>query len=207
MSESKAVTVVSERPPLAPRMLAGGILGADLGLFVLIAGTASGGDAAMVLFFASIPTIGLAGIAALATYIIQRRNSALNRLGRDLSNLSSLMERRLIGEEDYHVLKQRIIDDYRPQRLNTSAIVRSASWTGLIVSFALLLVAGASTWAPVAAFFGVLTMSGIGGAILGAAGTHIMHRIQSQQPNPGLPAGEPVEWQALGTRQALPSKK
>ncbi|MBN1427740.1 MAG: hypothetical protein JXB07_05095 [Anaerolineae bacterium] len=208
MSENKAITVVSEQPPLAPRALAGGIIGADLGLFAFIAGNVDGGSAVLALLFTSIPALGLAGIVALAGYIIQQRHGSLRRLNQDLSNLNSLMGRRLIDEDDYNVLKRRIIDDYQPQQMNIHSIARPALWTALVASLIPLMLAGASVWSPVGGgFLASMLLPGMGGAAIGAVGTNVAHRLQSRRSHPELPAGEPVEWQALGTRQSLPLKK
>jgi hypothetical protein len=207
MSENKAVTVVTEPPPLAPRALAGAILGADLGLFAFIGAHASYGSTVLGFLFTLIPAAGMAGVVALAAYIIQQRRGSLSRLNRDLTNLNSLMGRRLIDEEDYLMLKRRVIDDYQPQQLNVSSIVKPALWAALMTSLTLLTLAGASMWAPVQSFFASMILPAIGGAAVSVVGTNIVHRLRWPRQHPELPSGEPVEWQALGTRPSLPSKK
>jgi hypothetical protein len=207
MSEDRAITVISERPPLAPRALAGGIVGADLGLFIFVAVSSSAENAVLALLFTMVPAIGLAGIAALTAYILQQRRGSLSRLNQDLSHLNSLMERRLINDEDYHMLKRRVIDDYQPQRMSVHSILTPALWTALVASLIPLTIAGSLAWAPVQAFLTAMLLPGAVGAASGAVGTSIIHRLQSYRRHAELPSGKPVEWQALGTRQSVPLLK
>lgn len=207
MSENRAITVVSERPPLTSPALAGAIVGADLGLFAFIGAHASFGSSLLGLLFTLVPAAGMAGVVALAAYIIQQRRGSLSRLNRDLTNLNSLMERRLINEEDYVMLKRRVIDDYQPQQLSVSSIVKPALWAALMTSFTLLTLAGASMWAPVQTFFASMILPAIGGAGVSIIGTNILHRLQWPRQHPELPSGEPAGWQPLGTRPSLPSKR
>lgn len=207
MSENKAITVVTERPPLAPRALAGAVLGADLGLFAFVASDISRGSALLLLLFTLIPAAALAGIVATTAYIIQQRRGSLSRLNRDLTNLNSLIERRLINEEDYLMLKRRVIDDYQPQRLDVPSIVKPALWTALMTSLIPLTLVSVSIPAPVQTFFAAMLLPAIGGAAMGVIGTNILHRLQWHRQRPELLAGEPTEWQALGTRASLPVKK
>lgn len=203
MSEDRAITVISARPPLAPRALAGGIIGADLGLFIFVAIQASAESAVSALLFTLIPAIGLAGVVALAAYIIQQRRGSLSRLNRDLSHLNSMIERRLISEEDYLMLKRRVIDDYRPQRMNVYSIITPAFWTALSASVIPLAIAGSMSVGPVQAFLTAMLLPAAVGAASGVVGTNIIHRLESRRQRPDLPAGEPAEWQALGARQPL----
>lgn len=207
MSEKKAITVVTERPSPVSPALVGGILGADLGLFAFIANYASAGSVLIGLLVTLLPSVAVAGITALVAYIIQQRRGSLSRLNRDLINLNSLMQRRLINEEDYQMLKERIINDYQPQRFESSSILKPALWAGLVTSLTILSLGGASIWAPVQIFFASMLLPGMGGAAAGVIGTGILHQFQWHRVRPELPAGEPTQWQALGTRQSLPEKK
>lgn len=161
-----------------------------------------------VLLITLIPTLGAAGVVALAAYIVQQRRGSLSRLNRDLLSLNSLMERRLISEEDYLALKQRVINDYQPQRLNVPSIAKPALWAALVASLMTLAIFGTSVstlyvLAPFPTSFVWMLLVGAGGALGGAVSTNVVHRLLSPQRHPELPAGEPAEWQALGTHQPL----
>lgn len=213
MSEDRAITVISERPPLASRALAGGILGASLGLFIFTATISPYGFAVPLLLITAIPAVGLGGVVALAAYIIQQRRGSLSRLNQDLIHLNSLMERRLINEDDYQMLKRRVLDDYQPQRMNIHNILKPAWWAGLVASLIPLIIIplsiiSTSPWmAPIQGFIASMLLPGVGGAALGVVGTNIIHRLQAGRRHPKLPSGELTEWQALGTRQPLPLPK
>jgi hypothetical protein len=138
MADKGAITVVTKRPPLAPPAAAGGLLGAELGLIV---GTLSQSYIPIAVIL--VPTLLGAGITALAAYAIQQRRGSLRRLNRDLLQISSMSERGLIDGDEFHRLKTRIIDDYQPQRVVASRIVKPALWGALVSGFVVSLVIAA----------------------------------------------------------------
>jgi hypothetical protein len=207
MSEQKAITVVSKRPPMVPRVLAGGILGADIGLYVYAVAAAQYATSAGPLLIATlISASGMAAMAALAAYFVQWRRGSIRRLNRDLIAISSMAERRLIDEDEYHQLKTRLIDTYQPQRTDAGRIVRPALWGALAGSFVPLLLAGAFVWAPIPFFLMALLIPGGLGAITVAGVTEAVYwlgRLNASQ----LPSGEPADWVPLGSGASRLLKK
>jgi hypothetical protein len=198
MADKGAITVVSKRPPLAPSAAAGGLLGADLGMIV---STLAQNYVPIAVIL--IPTLLGAGITALAAYVIQQRRGSLRRLNRDLLQINSMSERGLIDGDEYHNLKTRIIDDYRPQRVAASRIIKPTLWGALVSGSVLSLFIGAGYLALNGFFLGLFGFGAVG-ALLAAGGTTLAHQIQLHSQQRELPSGEPVGWQALGTRHSLP---
>jgi hypothetical protein len=147
-----------------------------------------------------------AGITALAAYAIQQRRGSLRRLNRDLLQISSMSERGLIDGDEYHSLKTRIIDDYQPQRMAASRIVKPALWGALISGFVVSLVIAAG-YLPLNGFLMGLFGTSTAGALLAAGGTTIAHQFRVRGQLAELRSGEPTGWQALGTRHPLPPRE
>ncbi len=203
MSGNRALTVVSQRPPLAPRALAGGMLGAGLSVFIAIVGTGTF-SAQPLLFFTLVPALMLAGVTALAAYVIQQRRSSFSRLNRDLTNIYSMVERELIDREEYHLLKTRIINEYQPQRMEARSVLGSALWVALVGALIPLLIA--VTYAPLGG--ALLLMALIPGSLAAAAVggvTEVIYQLGKRRARQ-LPSGEPAGWEPLGTRQSLQAK-
>ena len=201
MADRRSITVVTKRPPLVPPAAAGSLLGADLGLLI---GTLTQNYIPITVIL--IPTLVGAGVTALAAYAIQQRHGSLRRLNRDLLQISSMNERGLIDGDEYHRLKTRIIDDYQPQRVAASHTIKPALWGALVSGFILSLVIGVS-YLPFNVFLWGLFGSGAAGALLAMGGTTLAYRLQQRGQQPELSSGEPVGWQALGTRRSLPPRE
>jgi hypothetical protein len=201
MADKGAITVVTKRPPLAPPAVAGGLLGAELSLIV---GTLSQSYIPTTVIL--IPILLGAGITAMAAYTIQQRQGSLRRLNRDLFQINSMSERGLIDGEEYHSLKTRIIDDYQPQRVTASRIVKPTLWGALVSGFVVSLFLAAG-YLPLNGFLLGLFGSGTAGALLAAGGTAIAHQLRLRGQLAELNSGEPTGWQALGTRHPLPPRE
>ena len=127
MTANRAITVMSKRPSLVTPALGGAIAGADLGLFAYVVSnySFSGGPLLLATLF---PSLAAGAVVGLIAYAIQQRRGALSRLNRDLANLSSMVERGLLDPEDYHRLKARIVEEFQPQHMNASSVVKPALW-------------------------------------------------------------------------------
>jgi len=200
MAQSNAVIVTNKRPPLGRNALAGAALGADIGAYVFAVSTAYvSADALLLVMLLAGGTSAVLG--ALVALAVRRWNGPLARLNRDLTQLSSMAERGLVGAEEYDSLKRRLIDSYQPQGSDVRAILRVALWAALVgMSFPLAFVAVAD---------GILAAlaSGLVGTTLSTGGTLVVHAIQQRRLRRELPAGPLPAWEPLGGGRTTPPAK
>jgi hypothetical protein len=166
----------------------GAIVGVDLFAFVLSA-LAYSYDLGMVLLFTLMPAVAVAGVAALLAMLTQRRQLAVDDLQHELEHAIAMLERGLIDEHDYHLLKDQILASHRAGRRDTASVLRIAWWAGLASTIIpSLLFLGSSYYDGIWLVAALAGGSAVGGSVAGGA-TFIVERVRDRLANRALQSG------------------
>ena len=124
-----AIVPAGDRRPVARNAVLGGVGGADLALFV-VSVMDYVYNPATVIAFTLIAMVAAALIAAAATLLITRRRPSFNAIEHNLERAVALLERGLIDEQDYHLLKQQILTS--STRADAPTVLRAAGWAAAV---------------------------------------------------------------------------
>ncbi len=194
-----AIVPAGDRRPVARNAVLGGVGGADLALFV-VSMMDYMYSPATVIVFTLIAMVAAALIAAAATLLITRRRPSFNAIEHNLERAVALLERGLIDEQDYRLLKQQIIAG-SVQR-DGRAAVRAAGGAAVIGALIPLFMFVASGGNSEVAAVVVTALGGFVGASVGGGTTYAVQQLGSGGPRfrplgmpdddlPALDAGQP----------------
>ena len=110
MSDNRSLTVVSIPPSLGKPALAGGLIGAELGLFLYASIYSS---LHHVVLATLIPALVIAGIASLVAVSKNEDNEPVKRMEKQSGELRKLLEKELINADEYEERRRHLIDDIK----------------------------------------------------------------------------------------------
>lgn len=133
-----------------------------------------------------------AGVAALGAVLVTRRRPSLSAMEHHLERAIALLERGLIDEQDYQMLKQRILVDYGRGRPDMPTVARVAGWAALFGALVPLFLFAASPNSALAAL-----ALGVGAVVGSAVAGGTTYAVQQLGSGPrfrplGLPDGKPA---------------